>query len=64
MKNKKNNKVVAALYFAGSLCLYICAILNFIYDGDSGVVYLCLGSALLCLGALWLKKGKKDNDKV
>ncbi len=61
MKKKKNNKVVAVVYFVAAVCLYICAILNFINDGDSGVVYICLGSVLLCLGVLWLNKGKKEN---
>ena len=59
----KSNKISAILYFITSLCFYICAIINFVDNGDLGVVYLCLGSTFLCLGAVWLNKDKDKKDK-
>ncbi|MCC8105955.1 MAG: hypothetical protein LIO99_08135 [Clostridiales bacterium] len=58
----KRNKISAVLYFIASLCFYISAILNFISDGNMGVVYLCLGSTFLCLGAVRLNKDKDEKD--
>ena len=62
MKNNKSNKIVSVLNFLTSFCFYICAIINFINDSGMGVVYLGLGSTFLCLGSVWLNKGKKDKD--
>lgn len=37
-------------------------IYSFTSDVGMGVIYLCLGSTSLCLGATWLNKNKKDDD--
>ena len=63
MKNNKSNKIVSALNFLASFCFYICAIINFANDSGMGALYLCLGSTLLCLGAVWLNKDKDKKDK-
>ena len=62
MKNNESNKIVSVLNFLTSFCFYICAIINFINNSGMGVVYLGLGSTFLCLGSVWLNKGKKDKD--
>ena len=66
MKNneKNSNKKIAALYYIGSLCFYIAAILNFI-NGDNNsmtVIFLCLGSSNLCLGSVYLNKDKDNGN--
>ena len=65
MNNEKNpNKKIAILYYIGSLCFYIAAIINFI-NGDNNsmaVIFLCLGSSNLCLGSVYLNKDKDNGN--
>ena len=66
MKNneKNSNQKIAALYYIGSLCFYIAAILIFI-NGDNNsmtVIFLCLGSSNLCLGSVYLNKDKDNGN--
>ena len=63
MKNGRSYKVVSILHFISSLFYYIAAIINFINNGGFGVLYLCLGSTFLCLGAVWLNRYKNKQDK-
>ena len=54
-------KLCCILYFVASLFLYVAAILGFTGgEKTMGVIYLCLGSAMLCLGAAKLNKYNKD----
>lgn len=64
MKNSRSYIIVSILHFISSLFCYIAAIINFINNGGFGVLYLCLGSTFLCLGAVWLNiyKNKQDKD--
>ena len=59
----KRNKISAIICFITSLLFYIHAILNFSSEGSMGVVYICLGSTFLCLGAVWLNDSKDDDNK-
>lgn len=49
------------IYFIGSISAYITAAINLIgrYNTSMGVVWLCLGSAMLCFGSVELNKIKK-----
>ena len=53
----------AFLCFAASLLLYIAAAVSHFTSSDTSmtVVWICLGSALLCLGAV--QKSKQNKDK-
>ena len=65
MKNKKTYRMVSTLNYLSSVCFYIAAIFGFV-NGNSGMatVYLCLGSAFLCLGTVWSNKAnEKDGEK-
>lgn len=57
----KNEKVLMLMYFIGSIGAYITAAINLIgrYNTSMGVVWLCLGSAMLCFGSVELNKIKK-----
>lgn len=59
----KGKKTAAILFFIAAVLFYIAAIIGFFSDGDFSVVYLCLGSAFLCIGAAQLHQGDKDTDK-
>lgn len=60
----KREKTCAILYFISSFCFYISAIINFVGHGDAskGVVWLCLGTTMLCIGSMWLNKSKKSEE--
>ena len=59
-----SNKTTVTLYYIVSLLFYITAIIKFFNTGfSSGVVWLCLGSAFLCLGGSAQSKNKKPDDK-
>ena len=56
---KMRNK---SLYYLTCVLFYIVAIINFFNsDTTTGVVWLCLGSAFLCLGAS--QSNKKDKQQ-
>ena len=62
-ENNKKNKIVSILNYFSSICFYIVAIINFIKDNSSmGVIYLCLGATLLCLGSVYLNKDKEKKE--
>ena len=60
---KKTRNTAIFYYLAAALC-YVAAI-NFFCDGNSGsgVIWLCLGSTDLCLGAVWMNRAKKEEEK-
>lgn len=49
----KKRKAYTVLYYVAAICFYVAAVISFLVSGDSGmgVVWLCLGSAMLALGA-------------
>ena len=62
----KNEKVLMLIYFVGSISAYITAAINLIgrYTTSMGVVWLCLGSAMLCFGSVELNKIKKKDRRT
>lgn len=57
---KMRNK---SLYYLTCVLFYIVAIINFFNsDTTTGVVWLCLGSTFLCLGASSKPKENEKND--
>ncbi len=60
-----NKKTSSILYFLASAALYAVAIIKmFTVDFSSGVVWVCLGSAFLCLGAAMLNQSKNESNKT
>lgn len=59
-------KLSSLLYYISALCWYIAAFISFTNESRSrGVIWLCLGSAMLGLGSVFLNKYRKEknNDK-
>lgn len=60
----KVDNVVPICYCFAAVCFYITAIINFVGKNTSmGVVYMCLGSTMLCLSTVWsnIKKGYDED---
>ncbi len=56
-----SKKTSSVLYFLASAALYAVAVIKmFTVDFSSGVIWFCLGSAFLCLGAAMLNKSKNE----
>lgn len=63
-KNIMGSKAMVTSYYIASVLFYIVAIINFSDTGfSSGVIWLCLGSAFLCLGGSAQSKNKRSDDK-
>lgn len=63
----KKEKTCAVLYYISAVLFYVVAAINLLGDNNDtsmGVVWLCLGSTMLCLGFVWLNKSKKKNDET
>lgn len=59
-----SNKTTVTLYYIVSLLFYITAIIKFFNTGfSSGVVWLCLGSAFLCIGESVKRKNKNSDEE-
>lgn len=57
-----NNKTTAIIYYLASALFFVKAILNFTDSGFStGVVWMCLGAACLCLAST-AKNRKNESD--
>ncbi len=60
-----NKRTSSILYFLASAALYAVAIIKmFTVDFSSGVVWFCLGSAFLCLGAAMFNQSKNETNKT
>ena len=60
--NKK--KKTAIIYYLVAFVCYICSIVWFCSDDSGlGAMWLCIGSANLCLGSLWVNKSKAEEEK-
>ena len=60
----RKNKNKSTLFYVSAVLFNLAAILNFV-GGDHNsmaVVWLCLGSTFLCLGSVYSKKSKENND--
>lgn len=65
MKKDKTNKIIAILYYLAAVCFYITMIINFIdKEISNAIVFLCVGSVFIFLGSMYLKKYKKEKDKI
>lgn len=59
----KTNKVSGTLFYVAAVLFYLAAIINFAgSDRSSGVIWLALGSAFLCLGSMYARKAKKSKN--
>lgn len=57
------NKTTSTLYYWVSVLFYVNAVIKFSSSGfSSGVIWLCLGSAFLCIGANNYSKTNKPHD--
>lgn len=60
----KPNKVNRALLYVSAALFYLAAIIDFAgADRSSGIIRLSLGSTFLCLGSMYAKKSKNDEEK-
>lgn len=61
----KKIKLTSTLYFVGSVLSYIVAIIKFTGEDQitTAITWLCIGSAMLCLGFAALKMKKDNQDK-
>lgn len=58
----KREKIVTVLYYFAALCFFLSAGLSFAGERTTiGAVYLCLGTAMLCLAVANRNKGKRKN---
>lgn len=64
MKTNKTNKVSVAIIYAVSVLFYVAAIIYFASaERTSGVIWLALGSTFLCLGSVYARRAKSNNDE-
>lgn len=59
----KKEKIAQILYFTASIAFFIAAIIGFSNGNDMAVVWLCLGSAMLCLGSSSSGRKRKSKEK-
>ena len=69
MKNdKKKNELraTATLFYIVAAIDYLAALSYFIGGGDTslGILWMCIGSTFLCLGAANTKRQKDEQDKA
>lgn len=58
------NKKIAICYFLTAAICYVCSVIWFCSDkGGLGSMWLCIGSANLCLGSVWMKKAQESEDQ-
>ena len=64
MKNIRKEYIPAYLYYAASACMYLAAALSALTHNPTTVMWICLGSAFLCLGSATLvNAGKKIREQ-
>ncbi len=61
----KKMKLTSTLYFVASVLAYIVAIIKFTGEDQTttAITWLCIGSAMLCLGFAVLNKKEDNQDK-
>ena len=59
----KKYKLISTLFYVAAVLYYLAAIITFVSGNhnSTGIMWLCLGSAILCFGSVFLNKSK-DND--
>lgn len=63
--NMKKYKIASICYYIAAVASYVASIV-FLTSNDSnnrGVIWLCIGSAMLCLGSAFLMKSNKKDKK-
>ena len=60
----RKNKITSTLFYVSAVLFYLAAIINFVSGNHNSmaVMWLFLGSTFLCLGAVYSKKSKENND--
>lgn len=60
----KKENISSILFYVASTLFYVAAIINLAGGNRNSmaVVWMCLGSAFLCLGSLHKKKDKESRD--
>ena len=62
----KKYKLTSTLFYVAAVLYYLAAIITFVSgnNNSTGIMWLCLGSTFFCLGSVYSKKAKEDdNDK-
>ncbi len=60
MGKKKSGKVAFICFLSASICYYIVGIIEIVSKEDHWVIFMCLGSAFLCLSTTYLNKNKEE----
>jgi len=60
----KNRRITGTLFHLASILFYVASIITFASGNDNsmGVVWLCLGSAFLCLGTTLSRKERQASE--
>jgi len=59
-----NKKIEGKVLYLVSICFYIVALIHIISsDASDGVIWICLGSTFLCLGANAVNKANRKDNK-
>lgn len=60
----KKDKIVAMFFFAASICFYLVAALNFVFQKDviGGLFWLSIGTVWMFLGITETKRYKKEDE--
>lgn len=62
MKKTSSNKTISTIcYITASISYLFAAYLFFTQKTSLGCMWLCLASANMCLGSVWLRKSKEEN---
>ena len=64
VQKMEKNKLSSILFYVSAILFYLSAIINFAGGNHSStaVVWLCLGSTFLCLGAVYSNKSNDNKD--
>lgn len=60
----EKRKKIAIFYYLTAVICYVCAVMWFCGSrAGLGAMWLCIGSANLCLGSVWMKRSRKPDDQ-
>lgn len=62
---KKYDKKAYVTFYLISIAYYVMAMISYMGDkSGSAVVWMCMGSAMLCVGTGLSSRGRKDKDQA